>query len=133
MTLDRLPDDLRDRDATAPRLEAKPCFDFFGEHDSSSLHEVSISHHQPAGYDVATMMARIQIALSPEDQRRARARATELGISFAEYVRRLIARDLGESPGSSDPHRLFDLGDSGGSDVAVQKYSYVGEAVDARH
>ena len=77
------------------------------------------------------MMARVQVALSPEDQRRARARAAELGISFAEYVRRLVARDLGEARGTEDPQALFDLGDSGGSDVAREKHRYVGEAVEA--
>jgi hypothetical protein len=77
------------------------------------------------------MMARIQITLPPEDQRRARARAAELGISFAEYVRRLVARDLGEAPGSQDARALFDLGDSDGSDVARDKHRYVGEAVEA--
>ncbi len=77
------------------------------------------------------MMARIQIALPPEDQRRARARAAELGISFAEYVRRLVARDLGEVRSSGDPQGLFDLGDTDGSDVATEKHRYVGEAVEA--
>ena len=77
------------------------------------------------------MMARVQVSLTPEDQRRARARAAELGISFAEYVRRLVARDLGEPAGSQDHEALFDLGDSGGSDVAREKQRYVGEAVEA--
>jgi hypothetical protein len=79
------------------------------------------------------MMARIQIALPPEDQRRARARAAVLGISFAEYVRRLVARDLGEIAGRGDPQALTDLGDSGGSDVAREKRRYLGEAVEATH
>jgi hypothetical protein len=77
------------------------------------------------------MMARIQIALPPEDQRRARARAAELGISLAEYVRRLVARDLGGPSASTDSAALFDLGDSGGSDVARGKDAYIGEAVEA--
>jgi hypothetical protein len=77
------------------------------------------------------MMARIQVALSPEEHRRARARAAELGISFAEYVRRLVARDLGEAPATSGAAALFDLGDSGGSDVARNKHEYVGDAVDS--
>jgi hypothetical protein len=77
------------------------------------------------------MMARIQIALPPEDQRRARARAAELGISLAEYVRRLVARDLGGPSASADSAALFDLGDSGGSDVAREKDAYIGEAVEA--
>ena len=82
-------------------------------------------------YDVGIMMARVQVALSPEDQRRARARAADLGISFAEYMRRLVTRDLGEARGTEDPQALFDLGDSGGSDVAHEKHRYVGEAFEA--
>jgi hypothetical protein len=79
------------------------------------------------------MMARVQIALPPEEYRRARARAAELGISFAEYVRRLVARDLGEPVGATDITSIFNLGDSGGSDVARHKDEYVGEAVEALH
>ncbi len=80
------------------------------------------------------MMARVQVALSPEDHRRARARAGELGISFAEYVRRLVARDLGEPRRTDDPGALFDLGETRDSDVATQKHRYVGDAVNAaRH
>jgi hypothetical protein len=56
-----------------------------------------------------------------------------LGISFAEYVRRLVARDLARPPAVRNPHALFDLGDSGGSDVARYKHRYVGEAVDSTH
>jgi hypothetical protein len=73
----------------------------------------------------------MQISLLPEVHRRARARAADLGISVAEYVRRLIARDLGEQRVVSDPRALFDLGDSGGSDVARNKHRYVGEAVES--
>ena len=77
------------------------------------------------------MMARIQVTMAPEEQRRARARATELGISFAEYVRRLVAQDLGQEVHGTDPHAIFDLGDSGGSHVATEKDRYLGEAVEA--
>jgi hypothetical protein len=77
------------------------------------------------------MMARVQVSFPPEEQRRAQARAAELGISFAEYVRRLVARDLGHEWHTDDPQELFDLGDSGGSDVASAKDRYVGEAVEA--
>jgi hypothetical protein len=80
---------------------------------------------------VYIMMARVQVSLSPEELRRARTRAAELGISFAEYVRRLVARDLGQERRSTDPQLLFDLGDSGGADVARDKHRYVGEAVEA--
>lgn len=79
------------------------------------------------------MMARTQISLPLELQRRARARAAEFGISFAEYVRRVVARDLGQQTPLHDRTLLFDLGDSGGSSVARDKHRYVGEAVDARH
>src|SRR5437879_4717747 len=41
--------------------------------------------------------ARTQITLKPEMQRRARQRAGDLGVSLSEYVRRLLARDLGSS------------------------------------
>jgi hypothetical protein len=76
-------------------------------------------------------MVRMQIFLSPEDHRRARARAAELGISVAECVRRLVSRALGGKGGASDPQQLFDLGDSGGSDISWHKHRYVGEAVES--
>ncbi len=77
------------------------------------------------------MMARVQVALPPEEQRRARERASQLGISFAEYVRRLIARDLGEAPAGADVSALFDLGRSDGSDIARDKERLLGEAFEA--
>jgi hypothetical protein len=79
------------------------------------------------------MMTRTQITLDPELQRRARRRAAEYGISFAEYVRRLIARDLGEAPGPADPTVIFNLGDSGGSDIGREKDRLVAEAVEAKY
>lgn len=77
------------------------------------------------------MMSRVQIALESEDYRRARARASDLGISLAEYVRRLVARDLGKPQQPADASALFDLGDSGGSDIARDKDKMIGEAVEA--
>jgi hypothetical protein len=77
------------------------------------------------------MMARIQVALDPEEHRRAIARARELGISFAAYVRRVIAADLAGPERTSDPSILFDLGDGGPGDVAREKDRYVGDAVAA--
>jgi hypothetical protein len=47
-------------------------------------------------HDGAVMNSRTQITMDPELQRRAHAKAAELGLSFAEYVRRLVAHDLGE-------------------------------------
>jgi hypothetical protein len=84
-------------------------------------------------YDGAIMMARIQISLAPEEHRRARVRAAERGISFAEYVRRLVSEDLGEDRPAAGPQGLFDLGDSGGADIARDKHRLVGDAVESRH
>jgi hypothetical protein len=78
------------------------------------------------------MQARTQLVLDSEAHRRAKARAAELGISLAEYLRRLVARDLGEPVAGADPSEVFDLGDSGGSDVARHKDAYLAEAVGRR-
>ena len=79
-------------------------------------------------YDGDVMMARTQITLQPEVQRRARQRAGDLGVSFAEYVRRLVVRDLGNSPAKADPALVFDLGESRRSDIAKDKDAMVAEA-----
>jgi hypothetical protein len=50
--------------------------------------------------------------MEPDLQRRAQAKAAELGLSFAEYVRRVIAHDLGEPKHRADISLLFDLGAS---------------------
>jgi hypothetical protein len=76
------------------------------------------------------MMQRTQISLEASEHRRARRRASELGISLAEYVRRLVRRDIGEPTMSGDVSGLFALGDSGGSDVAAAKDAYLGEAIE---
>ena len=65
-----------------------------------------------------------------ETQRRARAKAAELGISFAEYVRRLVARDLGELKPRADISIIFDLAASEEpTDITHDKDKLVGEAV----
>jgi hypothetical protein len=74
------------------------------------------------------MMSRTQITLAPEIQRRARRRASDLGVSLAEYVRRLVARDLGGGPATADPSAVFDLGASGGSDIATNKDAILAKA-----
>ncbi len=74
------------------------------------------------------MTTRMQLYLDPEVHRRARERAMHLGISLAEYVRRLLAHDLERPRRRVDPSTLFNLGDSGGSDIARQKDSMAGEA-----
>jgi len=74
------------------------------------------------------MMVRTQITLDPEVQKKARERAAQLGVSFAEYVRRLVADDLVGESAEVDPSLVFNLGDSGGSDVAHSKDAMVAEA-----
>lgn len=74
------------------------------------------------------MMSRTQITLEPEFQRRARQRANDLGVSFAEYVRRLVVQDLGAPRKAANVESIFDLGDSGGADIARNKRAMIGEA-----
>ena len=79
------------------------------------------------------MMARTQITLDPEMQRKARKRASDMGISLAEYIRRLVAKDIGESRVRVDVSAIFDLFDSGGSDIARNKDAMIAEAFAAEH
>lgn len=67
------------------------------------------------------MMTRTQLSFERDMLHDARDRAAQLGISLAEYVRRLVAADLeGEVP-DVDPGTVFNLGSSGGSDIARDK------------
>jgi hypothetical protein len=75
------------------------------------------------------MMARTQVVLDPELQRAARRKADQLGISFAEYLRRLVADDLTTPEASADPTQVFDLGRSGGSDVSRDKDRMIVDAL----
>jgi len=101
----------------------------FRLHVSCSLrNELVRASSEYRGYDVAIMLSRTQITLESDLHQRARRRTGELGVSLAEYVRRLVARDLArpEIPVSVD--FIFDLGNSEGSDVAREKDSMVAEA-----
>ncbi len=82
-------------------------------------------------YDVYIMMARTQITLEAEMQRRARQRASELGVSLAEYFRRLVARDLTRPRATIEVDRIFDLGNSGSSDIAKNKDAMITESLQA--
>jgi hypothetical protein len=76
------------------------------------------------------MNARTQITIDPDTQRRAHARAAELGISFAEYVRRLLMQDLGESKRAGDISAVFNLVSEGPrTNVARDKDEMIAEAV----
>jgi hypothetical protein len=75
------------------------------------------------------MMSRTQITLDPRLLRRARQRASEFGISLAEYMRRLVAADLEGPHPPVDPSLVFDLGNSGGADIAGERHRMVAEAI----
>jgi hypothetical protein len=80
------------------------------------------------------MNARTQITMDPELQRRAHAKAAELGLSFAEYVRRLVADDLGEPKPKAEISSLFDLGASSEpTDIARDKDQMIAQAVWDEH
>lgn len=67
-------------------------------------------------------------------QRRAQARANELGISFAEYIRRLLANDLGEPKRKTNISLMFNLVDEGpDTDIARDKDKMIGRAVLDEH
>lgn len=74
-------------------------------------------------------MTRTQLSFDREMLRQARKRAQEGGISLAEYVRRLVAEDLGDRPAATDPSAIFDLGSSTASDVSQHKDAMLAEAL----
>lgn len=78
------------------------------------------------------MMVRTQIMLDAEDHKRAKRRAQELGVSLAEYVRRVVADDLGPATGPTDRGAIIGLFDSGGSDIARHKTEYLVDALEAK-
>jgi hypothetical protein len=76
------------------------------------------------------MNARTQITMDPEMQRRAQAKAAEMGISFAEYIRRLVAQDIGKPKPRADISAVFNLVDEGPvTDIARDKDKMIGEAL----
>ncbi len=74
------------------------------------------------------MTSRTQIRLDIQTSRRTRQRARELGVSLAEYVRRLVVRDLSSPQAKVDVSRVFDLGDSSGSEVSKDKDRMIADA-----
>jgi hypothetical protein len=77
------------------------------------------------------MMVRTQITLETELQRLARQRASQMGVSLAEYVRRVLAQDLARPETNADVSCIFDLGSSGGSNIAKEKDSMIAEAFES--
>lgn len=80
------------------------------------------------------MNVRTQITIDPELQRLAHAKADELGISFAEYVRRLLAQDLERTRRQVRISAAFDLVDEGPpTNIARDKDEMIAEAVWQEH
>jgi hypothetical protein len=76
------------------------------------------------------MKIRHQVTMPAELRRRAHAKAAKLGISFAEYVRRLVVEDLGEPQPKADISIFFDLVKDGPvTNIARDKDKMIGEAV----
>ena len=75
---------------------------------------------------------RTQIALNDEQHARVKKKASELGITMAEYIRTLVDRDLGSDNTQASVSSIFGLGDSGGSDIANELRASR-DAVAARH
>ena len=76
---------------------------------------------------------RTQIALSPTQHARAKSKAADLGITMAEYIRRLVDRDLDQQDPVTDPSVIIGLGSSGGSDIATERREAIGRAVAEHH
>ena len=73
-----------------------------------------------------------QITLSPEQHVQVKRRATELGISMAEYIRRLVDQDLDAPRPQSDLASIVRLFASGGSDIATERTEAIRSAVTER-
>ena len=79
-------------------------------------------------------MTRTVISIERDLYERARQRAEQLGMSFAELVRTLLAEKLGEEERPRvDPSIIFNLGSGGPTDIARDKDKLIGEAVWAEH
>jgi len=72
------------------------------------------------------MMVRAQIAIDEDLKRRATERAGEAGVSFAEYIVNLVQEDVERSKIKTGIEAIFDLGSSGGSDIARNKKRMIG-------
>jgi hypothetical protein len=78
------------------------------------------------------MVVRTQVTLDADAHRRAKRRAADRGISFAEYIRQVVDSDLGEEP-KTDISAIYGLFDSGLSDVSSNVDKYLGEAAWQEH
>ncbi len=76
---------------------------------------------------------RTQIDLESEQHALAKRKAVDLGISMAEYIRRLVEQDLAQAGPNSDISAIFGIGDSGGGDISVDRKTATAEAIAARN
>jgi len=74
---------------------------------------------------------RTQIALEAEQHAQARSKAASLGISMAEYIRRLVDQDLRRGGAFADVSAVIGIGRSGGSDIASESRAATEEAIAA--
>ena len=74
---------------------------------------------------------RTQIALEPEQHAMVKQKAADLGISMAEYIRRVVERDLQRADNRADVSVIFGLGRSGGSDIAAEGKDAIADAIEA--
>lgn len=75
---------------------------------------------------------RTQIALTPDQHVRVKRRATELGITVPEYIRRLIDQDLSTARPQADLTSIIGVFNSGGSDIANQRPEAIRAAISER-
>jgi len=80
------------------------------------------------------MATRMQVTLDREQHHRAGLKAAALGMSFAEYIRRLVAADLADQQqDDGDISEIFGIGDSGGGDVARDGDDHLAQALSEAH
>jgi len=70
------------------------------------------------------------IILPDHHHAEANRKAAHEGVSLSEYIRRLVANDLGQADAATDPSMVFGLFDSGGSKIADGKRAMISEAID---
>ena len=75
---------------------------------------------------------RTQVALKTEQHALLKCKAADLGISPAEYIRRLVDRDLQQTGTSADISVIFGIGDSCSSDISTDRKGVTAEAIAAR-
>lgn len=76
---------------------------------------------------------RAPIDLGAELHEPAKRKAGDLGISTAEYIRGLVEQDLAQPGSNPDVSAIFGIGDSVGSDIAVDRKAATAEATSSRN